>query len=268
MQQKIVLVTGASSGFGRAIAQQLSCEGHIVFGTSRHATHADYCHILQMDVTCGASVAAGIAHIIDTYGRIDVVINNAGIGIGGAAELATDDEIRLQMETNFGGVVNVCRCALPHMRRQRSGRIINISSIGGRFGIPYQGLYSASKFAIEGYSEALSLETAQFGIDVTIVEPGDFCTGFTANRRISAVTLANDDYRQSFQRVLTNIENDEKHGGQPEYLARRIAKIVASRHPKLRYVVTPSVVQQLSVRLSHLLCGRHFQALLRYFYRV
>ncbi|MGN0186229.1 MAG: SDR family oxidoreductase [Paludibacteraceae bacterium] len=268
MTQKIILVTGASSGLGRAIAQQLSCAGHIVFGTSRHIGDTDYCQMLQMDVTQSASVAAGVTHIIDTCGRIDVVINNAGMGIGGAAELATDDEIRLQMQTNFGGTVNVCRCVLPHMRRQHSGHIINISSIGGRFGIPYQGLYSASKFAIEGYSEALSLEIAQFGINVTIVEPGDFCTGFTAGRHISTATLHNDDYRQSFQRVLRNIENDEQHGGQPVYLARRITKIVAAKRPKLRYVVTPNVLQKISVLLSHWMYGRHFQALLRRFYRV
>ncbi|MDD3405217.1 MAG: SDR family oxidoreductase [Paludibacteraceae bacterium] len=269
MQHKIILVTGASSGFGKAISEQLVKEGHIVYGTSRKlVTFDNGCKMLQMDVTDRMSINNAILQIIEEQKQIDVVINNAGMGIGGSVELATKEEIALQMNTNFGGTVNVCSCVLPYMRRQRTGLIINTSSIGGVFGIPYQGFYSASKFAIEGYSEALSLETYQFGVRVVMVEPGDFSTGFTGNRKISVATQNDPDYQASFARVLKNIEHDETNGGKPEYLAKQIAKIVASKRPRLRYVITPNFTQKLSVLLSKIMCGRHFQAMLRKFYNV
>lgn len=269
MERKVILITGASSGFGKAMAARLTAAGHVVYGTSRKAqTPSAHCTMLQMDVTDRASVEAAVRQVVDREGCIDVLVNNAGIGIGGAAELATDDEIALQMGTNFLGTARVCSCVLPCMRRQRKGLIINISSVGGVFGIPYQGWYSASKFAVEGYSETLSLETAQFGVHVVLVEPGDFNTGFTGNRRISAATQADADYAPSFARVLKHIEHDENHGGNPDYLARKIVKIVAARRPRLRYVVTPDWTEKVSVALSKLMCGRHFQALLRRFYGV
>lgn len=269
MQQKIILITGASSGFGKATAECLAKNGHIVYGTSRKPQTAENgVRMLQMEVTDRESVAAAVAQIVAEQGRIDVVINNAGMGIGGAVELATEEEISLQMNTNFGGTVNVCSCVLPQMRKQRNGLIINTSSIGGVFGIPYQGFYSASKFAIEGYSEALSLETHQFGIKVVLIEPGDFSTGFTGSRRISVATQENADYKAQFARVLKNIEHDETHGGKPDYLAKKIAKIVAKKCPKFRYVITPDPMQKVSVFLSKVMCERHFQALLRLFYNM
>ncbi len=266
MEHKVILITGASSGFGRAMALRLASDGHRVYGTSRHPQPCDSFTMLPMDVTNRATIEAAVQQIIAAEGRIDVLINNAGMGIGGAAELATDEEISLQIGTNFLGMAHVCSCVLPHMRSRRSGLIINLSSIAGVFGIPYQGWYSASKFAIEGYSEALSLEVAQFGVRVVLVEPGDFCTGFTANRRISAATQADADYAPSFGRVLQHIEHDESHGGSPDYLARKVAKIVTARRPHFRYVVTPDPAQRLSVFLSKVMCHSHFQVILRKFY--
>src|SRR5574344_531869 len=269
MEQKIILVTGASSGFGKARAERLVSEGHIVYGTSRKpCADAGCVRMLRLEVTDKQSITAAVNQIIAEQHHIDVLINNAGLGIGGAVELATAEEVGLQMGTNFGGTVNMCTVVLPFMRLQRSGLIINVSSIGGVFGIPYQGFYSASKFAIEGYSEALSLETYQFGVRVVMVEPGDFSTGFTGNRKISVATQNDPDYQASFARVLKNIEHDETNGGKPEYLAKQIAKIVASKRPRLRYVITPNFTQKLSVLLSKIMCGRHFQAMLRKFYNV
>jgi len=268
MKQKIILITGASSGFGKATASYLASQGHVVYGTSRKPQLLDGVTMLTMDVTNRVSVASAVSEILAKHERVDVLINNAGMGIGGAVELATPEEIALQMDTNFGGVVNVCSAVLPLMRAQRHGLIINLSSIGGVFGIPYQGFYSASKFAIEGYSEALSLEVAQFGIKVVLVEPGDFNTGFTGSRCVSTQTSENVDYKASFARVLKNIEHDEQNGGKPLYLAKKIAKIVALKRPKLRYVVTPDVMQKVSVFLSKIMSGRHFQWLLRKFYKV
>jgi NAD(P)-dependent dehydrogenase (short-subunit alcohol dehydrogenase family) len=269
MEQKVILITGASSGFGKAMAEKLAAAGHIVYGASRRAAQGiNGLKPLQMDVTSRQQAEAAVAQILQKEKQLDILINNAGMGIGGAAELATEEEIETQINTNFFGVVNLCSAVLPHFREKRKGLIINISSIGGVFAVPYQGFYSASKFAVEGYSEALSLETAQFGIKVVIVEPGDFNTGFTANRVISQKTLENSDYQKSFERVLKNIEKDETNGGKPEYLVNKIVEIINSERPKLRYIVTPNLLQKLSVLLSHLLCGRLFQRIIRLFYNV
>ncbi|MDR1543572.1 MAG: SDR family oxidoreductase [Prevotellaceae bacterium] len=270
MQQKVILITGASSGFGKAVAERLLADGHIVYGTSRkpNADGINQLKMLQMNVSSRQQIKAAVEKILQAENRIDVLINNAGMGISGAVEMATEEEIAVQMGTNFFGAVNVCSAVLPHFRERRKGLIINVSSIGGVFAIPYQGFYSASKFAVEGYSEALSLETRQFGINTVIIEPGDFHTGFTKSRVISQKTLENSDYQKSFERVLKNVEKDEINGGKPEYLAKKISKIVNSKHPKLRYVITPIPLQKLSVLLSHLLSGRAFQWVIRLFYSV
>ena len=265
--KKIILITGASSGFGKATAELLSSRGHIVYGTSRHPQSDTAIRFLQMDVRQPDSIRQGVEQIIAAEGRIDVLINNAGMGIGGALELATPEEIDLQMGTNFMGCVNLCQAVLPHMRRQRQGRIINLSSIGGVMGLPYQGFYSASKFAIEGFTEALAAEVRGFGIQVSMVEPGDFATGFTASRRNSAATAANEDYRDSFARSLSLIEKEENGGLQPIVLARRLVHIVECRRPRLRYVVA-NLEQRFSVWLKHICPGNWFVGILRDYYKV
>lgn len=265
--QKVILITGASSGFGKATAELLAQRGHIVYGTSRTTKEHPSVHFLNMDVRDRESIASGVRQIIEKEGRIDVLVNNAGMGIGGSLELATPEEIDLQMGTNFMGCVNMCQAVLPHMRKQRQGRIINLSSIGGVMGLPYQGYYSASKFAIEGFSEALSAEVRGFGISVSMVEPGDFATGFTASRKNSTLTLENEDYGDSFRRSLDLIEKEENGGLKPEVLARRIAKIVECRHPKLRYVVA-NLEQWFSVVVKRILPGNWFVGILRDYYKV
>lgn len=265
--QKVILITGASSGFGKATAELLAQRGHIVYGTSRTTKEHPSVHFLNMDVRDRESIASGVRQIIEKEGRIDVLVNNAGMGIGGSLELATPEEIDLQIGTNFMGCVNMCQAVLPHMRKQRQGRIINLSSIGGIMGLPYQGYYSASKFAIEGFSEALSAEVKGFGITVSMVEPGDFATGFTASRKNSSLTLENEDYGDSFRRSLDLIEKEENGGLKPEVLARRIAKIVECRHPKLRYVVA-NLEQWFSVVVKRILPGNWFVGILRNYYKV
>ena len=268
--QKVVLITGVSSGFGKAIAERLLAQGHIVYGTSRRNPDFDLngLRIKHLDVTQKDVVNEVVGSIVEEQGHLDVLINNAGIGIAGAAELATEQEIDLQMNTNFMGVVNMCSAVLPHFRARRRGTVLNVSSIGGVFTIPYQGFYSVSKFAVEAYSEALALETRQFGINIVIVEPGDFNTGFTNNRKVSEVTLRDEDYKASFDRVLRNIEKDERGGGDPKYLARKIAKIINKKSPKFRYLITPNIVQRLSVTAHGILPNRMFQWILRLFYGV
>ena len=263
-----IFITGASSGFGRAVAAHLAKRGHTVYGTSRSPKSdiTDGVQMLRMDVRSPESVDAAVDSVIRREGHIDVLINNAGMGIAGAAELASPDDIRLQMETNFIGCTNVCRAVLRYMRPRRKGLIINISSIAGIFSIPYQGLYSASKFAIEGYSQALAMETSRFGINVVIIAPGDFNTGFTSARRLCPETASSPDYSASFARVRANFERDELRGGSPDMLARRICRIIESRRPRRRYVVPTSAAQWLAVRLSGLLPRRTFGWILKTFY--
>lgn len=263
-----VLITGASSGFGKATAELLAAKGYTVYGTSRKAQpDTGGIRFLQVDVRDRESIRSAVARIVAEQGRLDVVVNNAGMGIGGALELATDEEIGLQMGTNFRGCVNVCQEVLPVMRAQGSGRIVNLSSIGGVMGLPYQGFYSASKFAIEGFSEALAAEVRGFGIRVVLVEPGDFATGFTASRRNSEATAANAAYSDSFARSLSLIEKEENGGLRPEILAKKIEKIIRKRNPRLRYVVA-NLEQRLSVLLHRLLPGNCFVGILRSYYKV
>lgn len=265
--EKVILVTGASSGFGKATAELLASKGHIVYGTSRKETTHPNIHFLTMDVRDKKTVQDGIDKIVAERGRLDVVVNNAGMGIGGSLELATEDEIDIQMGTNFMGCVNVCQTVLPLMRGQGRGQIINISSIGGVMGLPYQGFYSASKFAIEGFTEALAAEVKGFGIKVSMVEPGDFATNFTARRRNSEKTSESIAYGESFARSLSIIEKEENGGLKPERMAKKIEKIIASNNPKLRYVVA-NLEQKLSVLLKRILPGNWMVAILRDYYKV
>lgn len=237
---QIILVTGASSGFGKVIATQLASQGHTVYGTSRKAVsdNPDF-KMLQLDITDPVSVSNAISTILAEQGHIDVLVNNAGMGISGAIELTTEDEIQRQMNTNFIGAVRMCAAVLPSMREAGQGRIINISSIAGVLAVPYQAFYSASKFAIEGYSEALYQEVKPFGIQVCVVEPGDFRTGFTAQRQMSEATLAHSQYGEHFTRTMQNVEQSENNGCHPERLGKAICKLVNKRRPAFRTKVGP-----------------------------
>ena len=265
-QHLVIVVTGASSGFGKATAELLASRGHTVYGLCRRPMEHPAVRYLRCDVTDRGQTLRAMESVVAEAGRIDVLVNNAGMGIGGSLELATDEEVRLQMETNFMGCVHMCQAALPHMRRARAGKIINLSSIGGVMGLPYQGFYSASKFAIEGFSEALAAEVARFGIKVCMVEPGDFATGFTASRRNSQATLDDPDYGPVFRRSLAIIEKEENGGLRPEALARRVARLAESARPPLRNVVA-NAEQWLSVVVKRLLPGNWMVAILRGHYK-
>jgi NAD(P)-dependent dehydrogenase (short-subunit alcohol dehydrogenase family) len=268
----IVLITGASSGIGKACAEYLSAKGYVVYGTSRKASGSGPSSgapagftLLPMDVTQPESVRTGVQRIIDEQGKIDVLINNAGMGIGGAVELATPDEIDRQMRTNFIGTVNLCSAVLPHMRIARGGKIINISSLAGAMAIPFQGFYSASKFAIEGYSEALSMEVHPFRIKVSIIEPGDFRTGFTAGRLVSEATMNHASYNVAFKKCLRIIEKEETNGCAPLRMAKKVHHIIRARRPKFRYRVG-NLLQVAFTKSKSIVPARWHQALLRVFY--
>ena len=266
MQQQVILITGASSGFGLATAELLASKGHTVYGLCRRPMEHATIHYHQCDVRNREQIASTVVEIVEKEGRIDILVNNAGMGIGGALELATPEEIDLQMGTNFMGCVNLCQAVLPYMRKARNGKIINLSSIGGVMGLPYQGFYSASKFAIEGFTEALSAEVRGFGIKVSMVEPGDFATGFTGSRRNSQATLDDPDYGPIFRNSLSIIEKEENGGLKPEVLARRIAKMVEQKNPPLRKVVA-NLEQKLSVVIKRILTGNQMVTILRGYYK-
>ena len=206
-----------------------------------------------MDVDDDGSVEAGLDEVWRNEGRLDVVVNCAGYGVAGPIEDTPLAMARAQFETNVFGVLRVCQRALPLMRRQHAGLIVNVTSIAGELSLPFQGIYSATKFAVEGLSEALRAEVRPFGIHVVLVQPGDFRTGFTAARRTVATT--GSPYAARSVRALETAARDEHGGADPQQLARAIARIVDRRRPKLRYVVGPSA-QQWLMRLRHVLPGR------------
>lgn len=231
----------------------MSSKGYLVYGTSRKDTEADQAvTVLKADVMDAASVKLAVEKVIKKEGHIDVLINNAGMGISGAIEDFSTEEVKLQMGTNVMGVVNTIQAVLPSMRRQKKGMIINISSIGGIMGLPFQGFYSASKFAVEGLSQALRMELRPFNINVVVIEPGDFYTNFTANRQFVSNASANSAYKEQFTKTLSIIEKDEKGGLPPDFLARKLCKIIEMKNPCHRYVIS-TLEQKFAILLKCIL---------------
>ncbi len=263
----IVFITGISSGFGLETAKLLSQEGHVVYGTvRREAEPLSRVHYIQLDVRNREAVNKAVNEIVAKEGRIDVLVNNAGMGIGGPLEFATEEEIRLLMDTNFMGLVHCVDAVLPHMRKQGGGRIIALSSIGGLMGLPFQGFYSAGKFAIEGYCEALRLETKSFGLQVVVLRPGDFATGFTGSRKKVADQAALEAY-PIYKTAISKVEHDENGGLKPIVLARKISKIIRKKNPRSGYVVA-SLEQRLSVLLKRILPAKWFAKILGTYYKI
>jgi len=262
---KVIFITGISSGFGRAIAVELAKSEHKIYGSIRNDVEPipkiNYVH---MDVTDMSSIEQAVKEIYEKEGRIDVLINNAGIGIGGPIELTNIKDAQYQMDVNFFGVFRVTQAVLPIMRKQKEGVIICISSIGGLMGIPFQGLYSASKFAIEGYCQSLSLELKPHNIRVVLINPGDFSTSFTSNRKIVDNPEIKLTYPQ-FYNTLSKIMSDENNGPKPEILARKIGKIIDKKKPAFRYVIA-SPLQKFSVSLKKVLPETWFAAILEKYY--
>ncbi|MBQ4298787.1 MAG: SDR family NAD(P)-dependent oxidoreductase [Bacteroidales bacterium] len=263
----IILITGISSGFGKAMAGQLSAEGHRVYGTyRRECEHIEGVHYIKCEVTDIQQVEATVRTVLDAEGKIDVFINNAGGGIGGPLEFTSPEDARKLMEVNWMGMVNFLHFVLPPMRKAGKGKILCFSSIGGLMGLPYQGVYSASKFAIEGYCEALRLELCRSGISVTVIQPGDFATKFTASRQ----NLSGDEVAKAYPgyaRSLGIIEDNENGGLKADFLARRISRIVKSKNPPYSAVIA-TWDQKLSVLLKRILPERCFAWILKLYYKL
>jgi NAD(P)-dependent dehydrogenase (short-subunit alcohol dehydrogenase family) len=265
---KVVFITGVSSGFGKQTASLLAQKGYKVYGTCRKACdHDPLVNMLYMDVTDLTAIERCINEVLEKEGRIDVLINNAGMHTGGSIEVAPYEDIRLQLETNLFGAINTIKAVLPTMRKQGGGTILNTSSIGGLMGLPFQGYYSVGKFAIEGLSEALRMELRQFNIKVIVINPGDFHTNNTSSRK-NVFSSGNDKaYEEQFRKTLSIIEKDENGGWNPEILARKVFKILEKKKPAQRYVIA-SFEQKLAVVLKRILPGSWFAAILRDHYRI
>jgi short-subunit dehydrogenase len=267
--RKVILITGISSGFGKQTAKLLAGNGHIVYGTVRKESGSDdRIHYLKMDLTNPDSIKKTVSIVLENEGRIDILINNAGMHTGGPIETSPIENIKLQMDTNFLGMVHITREVLPIMRKQGAGTIVNLSSIGGLMGLPFQAFYSAGKFAIEGFSEALRMEVKQFNIKIVLINPGDFHTSNSMNRRnFLAPTGIDDPYQKQFEKTLAAIEKDEANGWNPEILARKIVKIVECKNPRQRYIIA-SFEQKLAVAVKYILPGKWFRMILEDHYKI
>lgn len=233
---KIALVTGASSGIGEATALRLATAGYRVYGTSRRGIQAGKrpFEMLALDVTSDESVTAAVTEVIRREGRIDLLVNNAGFGVAPAgAEESSIEQARSIFETNFFGLIRMTRAVLPQMRRQGSGRIINISSVLGFLPMPYGALYAATKHAVEGYSESLDHELRTRGIKVSIIEPAYTKTPFDANFIEPDVKL--DEYREARAGVSRRVNEIMATAESPDVVAETVLKAANAAHPKIRY---------------------------------
>jgi NAD(P)-dependent dehydrogenase (short-subunit alcohol dehydrogenase family) len=234
---RVVLITGASSGIGQATATLLATRGFRVYGTSRkpRSDKMDGYEMLKLDVTSDESVSSCVQTLMQQANRLDILVNNAGYGLFGAVEETSIQEAKAQLETNFFGVVRMVKAALPIMRRQKEGWIINVSSFGGLSGNPFQAFYCASKFALEGYTEALRHEVKRLNVNVSIVEPGWFKTDIGIKAPRAAENL--DCYREACERVTQLYSEYLENGGDPKLVAETVMRIVESKSPRLRYAV-------------------------------
>jgi NADP-dependent 3-hydroxy acid dehydrogenase YdfG len=256
--QRVWFITGASTGFGRLLAEQTLQAGHKVVVTARKPEqianfsrdYADSCLALPLDVTSQAQVDAAVEQTLTRFGRVDVVVNNAGYGVAGAIEEVSEAEFMPMFETNVFGLLRVTRAFLPQLRKQRSGHILNLSSIGGVVASPGIGFYNSTKFAVEALSEALAGELAPLGIKVTIIEPGPFRTDFLgrsgvlAEQRISDYDNTAGNMRKYFA------DNDGKQKGDPLRAALAMMQVVETPEPPLRLLLGVSALQRLRGKLS------------------
>ncbi len=259
---KVVLITGGSSGIGQSIGIFLHQKDYVVYGTSRNPANVETVGfpLLTMDVRDASSIQKAVAELLEREGRLDVVINNAGIGITGPLEEIPTQEIKNNFETNFFGPIAVIKAVLPQMRRQKSGLIINITSIAGYMGLPYRSVYSASKGALELLTEALRMEVKDQGIQLTNVAPGDFATNIAA-ARYHAPVLEGSPYEKPYADTLNLMNSHVNSGSHPEEMAFAIHKIIETKKPNGHYKVG-SFMQRFSIVLKRLLPDQVYEKIL------
>jgi short-subunit dehydrogenase len=260
--KKTVLITGASSGIGKAIGEYLLTKDFEVYGTSRNPSnisHSDF-PLIALDVRDASSIKTAIAQVIKQSGKIDILINNAGVGITGPIEEIPAQEIKNNFDTNFFGPIEVIKAVLPQMRAQHSGLIINITSIAGYMGLPYRGIYSASKGALELVTEALRMEVKDFGIKITNVAPGDFATNIAAGR-YHAPLLEGSAYKKTYETVLHTMNSHVDKGNNPLQMAQAIHKIIQTPNPKIHYKIG-AFMQKFSIVLKRILPDKVYEKMI------
>ena len=265
---KVVLITGASSGIGKSIGVFLSEKGYIVYGTSRNPLNENSLpfQMIALDVLKKETIDEAIHQIIEKAGRIDVLINNAGMGITGSIEETPTDEMRRVFDTNFFGAIDMMKAVLPLMRNQQSGLIVNVTSIAGYMGLPFRGVYSATKGALELITEATNMEVQQFGIHVVNVAPGDFSTNIAAGRYHTPV-FENSPYKKLYQQNLDLMNSHVDIGMNPSVMAEQVYKIINNPTPKIHYKVG-RFMEKFSIVLKRILPDKVYQKLLMNHYKM
>ncbi|MDT0553822.1 SDR family oxidoreductase [Urechidicola vernalis] len=265
---KVIFITGGSSGIGKSIGEFLSEKGYVVYGTSRNPDNMKNhpFNLVALDVTNPKSISNAIAEVITKEGRLDVLVNNAGMGITGPIEDTPTDEMRKVFDTNLFGAIDVAKAVLPIMRNQKSGLIINVTSIAGYMGLPYRGIYSATKGALELVTEAMSMETKRFGINVTNVAPGDFATSIASGRYHTPI-FENSAYKENYQLNLDLMDAHVDEGGDPIEMAKTVYEIINTKNPKLHYKVG-DFMQKFSIVLKRILPDRMYEKLLMNHYKL
>ncbi|HEY4616889.1 MAG TPA: SDR family oxidoreductase [Flavobacterium sp.] len=265
---KVVLITGGSSGLGESIGEFLHNKGFIVYGTSRNPERIlnSVFPLVALDVRDTASIKAAVAKIISISGRLDIVINNAGVGITGPLEEIPSVEIKNNFEINLFGPIEVMKAALPQMRSQNAGLIINITSIAGYMGLPYRGVYSASKGALELITEAIRMEVKSFGVHITNVAPGDFATNIAAGR-YHAPVIAGSAYEIPYGNTLKMMDEHVDSGSNPNEMAEAIYRIIQYKEPKVHYKVGV-FMQKFSIVLKRILPDKVYEKMLMNHYKL
>lgn len=265
---KVILITGGSSGIGKAVGEFLHHKGFTVYGTSRNPERitTSIFSLVQLDVRNFESIQKAVSEIITKTGRLDVVINNAGVGITGPLEEIPTEEIKNNFETNFFGPIEVMKAVLPQMRSQKTGLIINITSIAGYMGLPYRSVYSASKGALELITEALRMEVKSFGIQITNVAPGDFATNIAAGR-FHAPLIKGSAYEETYGRTLAMMDDHVNQGSNPNEMANAIFAIIQNPKPNGHYKIG-SFLQKFSIVLKRILPDKQYEKMLMKHYKL
>ncbi len=265
---KVVLITGGSSGIGKSIGEYLLKKGFKVYGTSRKPEKYpdSLIKLIALDVADKDSISAAISNIKELEGRLDVLINNAGAGITGPIEEIPEDEIIKNFTTNYFGPINVIKATLPLMREQNEGLIINITSIAAYMGLPYRGIYSASKAALETTTEAWRMELKAFNIEMTNVAPGDFATNIAAGR-FHAPLVKGSPYEEVYGNTLKLMNDHVDLGKDPLDMAKAVFNIITTKKPKIHYKVG-EFMQKFSIVLKRILPDKMYEKLLMNHYKL
>lgn len=262
---KVVLVTGASSGIGLAIASYLSANGHKVYGGSRSAPENNDFDVIKLDVTDDENIREAVQFILDKNGRIDVLVNNAGVGSAGTVEKTPIEDIKKSFEVNFFGVVRVSQMVIPNMRAQKYGRIINMSTLGSTIGLPFRAFYSASKGAMDLVTEALRLEVEKYGIQACTIHPGEVKTEI-ASHRIVSINYEDETYGKTFKKAFESLDASVDHGKDPELFGPLVEKIINSRKVKRNYYIG-SFNEILGFNLKKFLPYYLYEKILRMYFK-